>query len=132
MAKSEFGRLSSEQKSFERLLSQACSKETCYPPIADGWTPSNPFYGHCAVIAELTRRYFGGKIVRCKVTLADKEIVWHYWNLLENGHQWDASISQFKDNPVTEYGKIIVKDTITGSETLKRVKILEHRLSELL
>jgi hypothetical protein len=131
-AKAEFGKPSSEQKTFVRILSRACSVETCYPPIADRWTEENPFYGHCAVIAELVRRNFGGKIAKSRVTLADKEKVLHYWNLLDDGSEWDVSDSQFKDNPIVEYGPIIVKDAVTSSETRKRVRILRTRLAELL
>lgn len=82
------------------LLKQSCSKETSDTP--DKWTPENPLFGHCAVIAAIVSEINGGKIKR---SLFPKE--WaeklgsrsHYWNELSvysaDGVEADLSKEQF-------------------------------------
>ena len=63
------------------LLKNSCSQETSDAP--DKWTPENPLFGHCAVIAAIFQDFYGGWIKRALFPkeLADKfGSRSHYWN----------------------------------------------------
>lgn len=52
------GGTSMTPEQFEGLLKYVCTKETSAHP--EGWTPDNPTWGHCAVVAVMAERVFGG------------------------------------------------------------------------
>lgn len=82
------------------LLKNSCAKETSDAP--DQWTPENPFFGHCGVIACVVQDFLGGKIRRSlfpqewALKFGSKS---HYWNDVPNGFggiDWvDLSKNQF-------------------------------------
>jgi len=84
------------------LLKNSCSKATSDAP--DKWTPENPLFGHCAVIACLVQDFMGYRIKR---SLFPKE--WaekfgsrsHYWNEICDANGWeivDLSRKQFSND----------------------------------
>jgi len=97
------------------LLRNSCSRETSDTP--DRWTPENPLFGHCAVIAAIFQDFYGGWIKRALFPKkwADKfGSRSHYWNegiafnsdLPEN---FDLSRDQFpKEFPYNDFvgGKV--------------------------
>ena len=96
-------------------MRNSCSRETSDTP--DRWTPENPLFGHCAVIAAIFQDFYGGWIKRALFPKkwADKfGSRSHYWNegiafnsdLPEN---FDLSRDQFpKEFPYNDFvgGKV--------------------------
>ncbi|MEK7066312.1 MAG: hypothetical protein AAB965_01925 [Patescibacteria group bacterium] len=70
----------------ELLLSAWCAE------TAQGkWTPECPSMIQCAVTALVVQDYFGGEMLRCKMTDGDS----HYWNRLPDGNEEDWTEEQF-------------------------------------
>lgn len=132
--KSERGFFPSLEEVESRLLpalEAACSIETCYPKAVAGWTTDNPLWGHCGVVAEVVRRHLGGEIVTATVTTEDGETYYHYWNRLPDGTDQDLTVTQFP-SPITEVKRLKIKKQVTDRDTLKRVKLFEARLLEII
>lgn len=68
-------------------IRRAWSRETCYPPMADNWTPENPSYGQCAVSALMIQTLAGGEILF-------NERLNHFWNRI-HGIELDITRDQF-------------------------------------
>ncbi len=85
----------------EYLLKNSCAKETSDTP--DKWTPENPLFGHCAVIACVVQDFKGGIIKRSEFPEEWKEKLGsrsHYWNEIiiynqDGGEDFDLSRGQF-------------------------------------
>ena len=94
------------------LLVKVCSKETSADP--DNWTPENPLHGHCAVVALLVQKNFGGQLLRASLLEVKgyEQMSSHYWNFLPNGAEVDLTASQFKGND---------RELIPDGKTTKRV-----------
>lgn len=78
-----------------KLLPKVCGQETSH----DGrrWRASNPFHGHCAVVAVLVQATLGGFVQWAKISpSARAEPVSHYWNILPDGTVRDFTGSQFR------------------------------------
>lgn len=118
-------------RSFLSALENSCSPETCYPKAVEGWTAENPLWGHCAVVAEVVRRNLGGEIVAATVMTEDGQSYYHYWNRLPDGSDQDFTVTQFP-SPITEVKRPKLKKQVTDRDTLKRIKIFESRLLEIL
>jgi hypothetical protein len=58
----------------------------------ENWTPDNPALGQCAVTALIIQDLLGGQLLRGM--FGD---VSHYWNLLPDGTQVDATRDQFPE-----------------------------------
>lgn len=76
-----------------------CDRETSADP--DGWTPGNPLWGHCAVVATAAQDRFGGSLLRASLEGHPK---WtgmrsHYWNRLPHGERRDFTEAQFGGDP---------------------------------
>ena len=69
-------------------ISKAWCKSTCYSPVKEGWTKSNPSFGQCAVTALLVHDLIGGKIYY------NKELH-HYYNITDSGGLIDLTNKQF-------------------------------------
>ena len=50
----------------EEALKKAWDQTTCYPPMAEDWSPDNPAYGQCYVTALIVNDFFGGKILKAE------------------------------------------------------------------
>lgn len=87
--------LTSEE--FAELLPALCNAETSMDPA--GWTPRNPLWGHCAVVALVAQNVFGGKLLRALLAGTPFAAMGsHYWNELPNGIRVDFTMSQFGRN----------------------------------
>ena len=80
---------------FERLLQYLCIRKTSAD--AEHWTPENPLWGHCAVVALIVQDEWGGEILRSSLENIPEfaQMGSHYWNRLKDGREVDLSKSQF-------------------------------------
>lgn len=110
-----------------KVLSRVVSRETSSD--SKNWTPENPLYGHCAVVALLVQEKFGGQFVRASLLEVEgyKEKGSHYWNLLPSGAQVDLTACQFKgnDRKLVPNGKT-AKKTPDGEKEITRESLLEY------
>lgn len=80
---------------FQKLLPMICTRETSADSA--GWTPENPLYAHCAVVALLAQDVFGGALCRASL-LPFPEFAHmgsHYWNVFPDGSERDFTTPQF-------------------------------------
>ncbi|WP_020060494.1 YunG family protein [Bacillus sp. 123MFChir2] len=73
-----------EIEQMREVLFQSWSKET-----STKWTLDNPAKGQCGVTALLINDFFGGEIMKTKVSEG-----WHFYNRI-NGKRYDYTASQF-------------------------------------
>ena len=80
---------------FQEILPKICDSRTTLD--ANGWTPDNPLYGHCAVVSAVANNLFGGKILRASLENTPfAHMRSHYINQLPNGNKHDFTKPQFK------------------------------------
>lgn len=95
------------------------------------WTSECPSLNQCAVTALIVQDYFGGELLRCKMTNNDS----HYWNRLPDGTEEDLTAEQFNyidDKPIKE--EYIVRDreyVLSFPSTVVRYELLKKRLEEI-
>lgn len=77
----------------QERLRRAASRETTVDP--DGWSESNPLWGHCVVASLVVQDILGGTLKSCHI-LGNGS---HYWNVLPDGTEVDFTREQFYDNP---------------------------------
>ncbi len=120
-------------KELEKVLPKICDKETSQDP--NGWTPTNPLWGHCAVVSLVAQNLFGGNLLRA--SLQDTEFAHmrsHYWNKLADGSEEDFTKPQFGEH----YPQVLKAEPRDRSyvlqyiETAKRYKLLALRLAKTL
>lgn len=121
------------------IILLVCSAETSSDP--KNWSPDNPLYSHCAVVALLVKDLFGGQFMRASLLnmTGYEQMGSHYWNLLPDGTEVDLTAGQFKDNdrllvprgesskggvPITRESLLEYKPTRKRYELLKK-KVLE-------
>lgn len=93
------------------ILQKSWCKETCYELLQDEWTKENSALGQCFVMALVVNDFFGGEILKGKVS----DNTSHYWNLID-GRGVDFTKSQFsKEN------KVISKPIKVSRESLKEI-----------
>ena len=116
---------------FKEILPQICDKETSLD--SNSWIPSNPLWGHCAVVSLVGQNLFGGELLRA--SLQDTPFAQmrsHYWNKLADGSEEDFTKPQFQD----QYPQNLKAETRERSyvlqyvETAKRYKLLALRLAK--
>ena len=114
------------------LLPTICDRETSQDP--EGWTPDNPLWGHCAVVALIVQDYFGGDLLRAslKGTPWFPQNVSHYWNRLPDGTKVDLTEDQFGDSYPTLPDPIIRtrEYVLSYPATVKRCELLKARLAK--
>jgi len=76
-----------ELDKLKNALLKSWNKETAM----GGWMAENPSLNQCAVTALVVQDFFGGDLLRCKMTNGDS----HYWNRLPNGDEVDLTYEQF-------------------------------------
>ncbi|MDE2001588.1 MAG: hypothetical protein KGI60_03445 [Patescibacteria group bacterium] len=113
----------------------ACARDTASDP--DRWTPENPAYSHCAVIALYVQEALGGKLLRASLEGMPKyaHMRSHYWNELPDGTQVDLSASQFEESDRDQVpdGEERTREYLTGNEaTRKRFELLHSRLEAVI
>ena len=50
---------------FRAILPEICDSETSQSP--QGWKPTNPLWGHCAVVSLIAQNLFGGELLRASL-----------------------------------------------------------------
>ena len=112
----------------KKLLNQAWCAET-----AQGfWRADCPSLNQCAVTALVVQDYFGGDLLRCKMTNGNS----HYWNRFPDGTEHDFTEDQFayiSDQPLKN--NYIVRNreyVLSFPDTLARYNILKKRINSLL
>lgn len=82
-------------ESFINRISSIARVDTSADP--KGWKPNNPLWGHCAIVALLVQKVYGGEILRASLmhipTLM--HIRSHYANRLPSGVLLDVTAPQF-------------------------------------
>lgn len=118
----------------KELLPTICDRETSQDP--EGWTPNNPLWGHCAVVALIVQDYFGGELLRASLKDAPgfSQTSSHYWNGLSDGTEVDLTEDQFGDNyPTLPEPVIRTREYVLSyPETVRRYKLLKSRLIKTL
>lgn len=96
------------------------------------WDPLNPSLGQCAVTAVVVQDYFGGELLRCKMTNDGS----HYWNRMPDGTMEDFTEEQFdsieikplKDDFVVREREYVLSFPATAA----RYEILKQRVENAL
>ncbi|HJV32654.1 MAG TPA: hypothetical protein VJ694_01370 [Patescibacteria group bacterium] len=117
-----------------KLFTKAWCKETASPSCQDGWSPSNPAFGQCAVTALAIQTMCGGTLARTEVPGYGS----HYFNRLVNGEGYsvyDLTKQQFPyairiPMPGEERDRAYVLHSPRAVEarTLERYELLKERL----
>lgn len=113
------------------LLPHICDSETSSDP--EGWSPENPLWGHCAVVALAAQDRFGGDLLRAPLDTYPKwaKMRSHYWNRFPMGAQRDFTKPQFGDDPPE--GLVPEVRTrayaLSHAATMERYKLLSWRLA---
>lgn len=115
-------------KTLEKCLLQSWSAET-----AQGeWTPECPSLNQCAITALVVQDYFGGDLLRCKMTNGNS----HYWNRLPDGTEVDLTEDQFnfiEAKPLKDDFVIRARDYVLSfPETARRYALLKEKVACLL
>lgn len=96
---------------FSQLVASACSAETSFDSV--NWSPINPTYGHCAVVACAAQDEFGGNILRASLKGTPyKSMKSHMWNVLPDGTECDFTELQFIEGKPTLSGAVVSRATI--------------------
>lgn len=117
----------------KEILPIICDKDTSYD--SNGWSPTNPLWGHSAVVALLVQELYGGEIVRAPLSDFEdfKSLKSHYWNILPDGTELDLTKEQFGNkypNGLIPKGKS--RESLLSHEpTAKRYKLIASRLAKL-
>ncbi len=126
-------------KEYLEILLEVCSAETSADP--DNWTPENPLHGHCAVVALLVQKEFGGKLLRASLdgVAGYEQMRSHYWNELLNGSEVDLTAKQFRGNdrdlvpPGSNLkdGRMITPESLLENPLTKnRYELLRNRIDK--
>lgn len=112
-----------------KQLPEICSRDTSADP--SGWTPENPTWGHCAVVATLVHELCGGEIFRASLLHSPlfAGMRSHYWNRTKSGIVADLTSSQFRGNyPVPLSASFSSREHILGNaKTRERYELLAER-----
>jgi hypothetical protein len=107
--------------SLKSILERAYSRETSYPGTRDQWTKDVPCFGHCAIVALVVHRLYGGKIVK-------NNQYHHYFNITEEGMVLDLTRDQF---PGVEYmtidSEVSREQLLSNHDTKERYEVFVWR-----
>lgn len=96
------------------------------------WTPECPSLNQCAVTALVVQDFFGGDLLRCKMTNGNS----HYWNRLPDGNELDLTADQFdhiEAQPLKNDFVIRDRDYVLSfPETVKRYILLKEKIALLI
>lgn len=119
-------------ETFITLIRQAARKETSSDP--ENWTPENPLWGHCAVVALIAQDNFGGKIMRCSLEHLPQyaHLRSHYWNKFPNGTEIDFTHEQFMRRISLRGTEHSRKEILSHTGTGERYITLSEKFGKLL
>ena len=87
------------------------------------WTPQNPTFGHCAVVAAIVQDHLGGTLLRTTVDEAS-----HYFNRLPDGTEVDLTRDQFRVWSPTAVETRDREYVLSYPETARRYRLLNDRV----
>jgi hypothetical protein len=104
----------------------------CAETALGEWTKNCPSLNQCAVTALVIQDYFGGDMLRCKMTDGDS----HYWNRFPDGTEHDFTEDQFayiEDQPIKNDYVVRTREYVLSfPSTVTRYNLLKQRVNELL
>lgn len=104
----------------------------CAETAQGKWSEDCPSLNQCAVTALVVQDYFGGDLLRCKMTNGDS----HYWNRLPDNTEADLTEAQFQfieAQPLKQ--DFIVRErayVLSFASTLTRYELLKQRVVNFL
>lgn len=117
---------------FENIMIPLCSRETSSRPEA--WSPINPTYGHCAVVAVIAQELFGGDIARVSLEgTSFSDMSSHYLNVI-GGKEVDFTLAQFGGGvPYQSVPRSVrtADEVLAHPGTRHRYELLKGRIDEL-
>jgi hypothetical protein len=113
-------------------LRQAFSAETSYSP--SGWTPDNPAYAHCSVVACIVQDEFGGEIMGADYIQPNGIRGTHFWNAI--GGKWeDLTRDQIPQGTIIKSPRVFSTDhaslrefLLSDKETQRKYHLLKSAL----
>lgn len=106
-------------------------KDTSADP--DGWTETNPLWGHCAVVALLAQDIFGGTLLKGSLKEHHKYsyLRSHIWNRLDNGTVEDFTAEQYND---LSHSDLVAEERpreqiLSYPDTVRRYSLLKERFN---
>jgi hypothetical protein len=109
-------------------LKKMLLKAWCAETAKGDWSKENPSLNQCAITALIVQDFFGGDMLRCKMTNGDS----HYWNRMTDGTEVDLTEDQFKlidDKPLKEDFVIRTREYVLSfPDTASRYNLLKHRI----
>jgi len=126
------------REGFAAILPTICDSETSADP--DGWTPENPLWGHCAVVALIAQDLFGGTLHRASLGGTPyARMRSHYCNRIASDGmselralEWcDFTNPQFGDAYPTglQWEERSREYALSNAKTLARYKEMTYRLA---
>lgn len=113
-------------------LKKALLLAWCSETALGEWSPECPSQNQCAVTALIVQDYYGGDMLRCKMSSGDS----HYWNRLPNGTEEDTTEPQFEfihDWPDKSNYIIRTRDYVLSfPSTVIRYNLLKSRVEAAL
>ncbi len=118
-----------EKQILRQILPAICAADTSQS--RKEWNFSNPFRGHCAVVALLAQDVLGGEILWASLE-GTKWSGNHYWNLLPGGEEVDFTGGQFEGNRPKLKGEIRTRAFLLASKDTqeKYVKLAKKYAKE--
>lgn len=114
---------------FVDRLHAVADRDTSADP--DNWSPANPVWGHCAVVALLAQDLFGGTLVRGSLDAHPRYryLRSHFWNQLDDGTTVDFTGAQFEDLSYGDLeGEVRTRDRVLDHpDTKRRYELLYSR-----
>ena len=115
-----------------KTLKNKLSLAWCAETASGEWNKNNPSLNQCAVTALIVQDYFGGDLLRCKMTDGNS----HYWNRLPNGTEQDLTVDQFSLIKVKpNKSEFVIRErnyVLSFPDTVIRYVLLKNRLNLLL
>ena len=136
--KKEFRKKGITESDLENAIQKLCSKDTCWPPIAEQWESQNEegnsLFGHCVMATLVLGDYVSNiQYVKSDIRFPDGKLVegCHYFALL-NGEELDITRFQFPDRTMIINKEIVSRDYILSlpDGEKERYEIFKQRVDE--
>jgi len=111
-------------------LAESWDIETSDEPEA--WSSSNPSRGQCGASALVTNDWLGGRILLSKVYVDQRQIGYHYQNLLNSGELFDPTGDQFHAHEVVGKPAAVERTSVFPKYGISRYKVLSRRVRDIL
>lgn len=115
----------------KKILKIAFLKAWCAETAQGNWTPECPSLNQCAVTALIIQDYYGGDLLRCKMSDGDS----HYWNRLPEGDEdWTEEQFDYIDGKPLKADYVIREReyVLSFPNTKMRYELLKQRVEKYL